>query len=316
MPPADLGGRRQSLHELGNGEPAVVGAARLRAVRVDGRGSGKSPGRTDPWSPSRGARFLRRDRMGGRQPWSNGASARYGISYYAMTQWLVASLKPPSLKAMIPWEGAADMYRDFAYHGGIFSFGFVAQLVQQPHGPPPARQAAGRHRSFSRRPGSGTTCATASTASGTRPRARWENIDIPLFTAGNWSGMGLHLRGNTEAYLRARIEAQEAAHPRRHALSPVLLGRRPHRPTALLRPLAQRKRHRHHARAAGEAAHPQGRSRQLPNGGARTNGRSAARAGRSSISIRRRAAAAGCAEGCSSRSRRAGRHRFPIPRAA
>ena len=42
-----------------------------------------------------------------------------------MTQWLVAGLKPPSLKAMIPWEGAADMYRDFGYHGGIFSFGFV-----------------------------------------------------------------------------------------------------------------------------------------------------------------------------------------------
>ena len=50
---------------------------------------------------------------------------RNGISYYAMTQWLAASLKPPSLKAMIPWEGAADMYREFGYHGGIFSFGFV-----------------------------------------------------------------------------------------------------------------------------------------------------------------------------------------------
>src|SRR5438132_1045234 len=26
---------------------------------------------------------------------------------------------------MVPWEGAADMYRDFGYHGGIFSFGFA-----------------------------------------------------------------------------------------------------------------------------------------------------------------------------------------------
>src|SRR5260370_35645027 len=42
-----------------------------------------------------------------------------------MTHWLVASLKPPWMKAMIPWEGAADMYRDLGYHGGIFSFGFA-----------------------------------------------------------------------------------------------------------------------------------------------------------------------------------------------
>jgi len=37
-------------------------------------------------------------------------------------------------------------------------------------------------------------------------QAVWENIDVPLYSAGNWSGMGLHLRGNTEGYLRAASE--------------------------------------------------------------------------------------------------------------
>src|SRR5262249_6115264 len=51
-------------------------------------------------------------------------------------------------------------------------------------------------------------------------RAAWENIDIPLYSAGNWSGMGLHLRRNTEGYARAasahkklRIHAGTHYHP-------------------------------------------------------------------------------------------------------
>ena len=31
----------------------------------------------------------------------------------------------PSLAAIVPWEGAADQYRDILYHGGIFGPGFI-----------------------------------------------------------------------------------------------------------------------------------------------------------------------------------------------
>lgn len=47
-----------------------------------------------------------------------------GVSYLAVTQWWVASLNPPHLKAMIPWEGLNDMYREVAFHGGIPDTGF------------------------------------------------------------------------------------------------------------------------------------------------------------------------------------------------
>jgi putative CocE/NonD family hydrolase len=190
-------------------------------VRVDGRGSGKSPGRTDPWSPSEARDFYDAIEWAGAQPWSSGRVGACGISYYAMTQWLVAGLKPPSLAAMIPWEGAADMYRDFGYHGGIFSFGFASGWWNNHM----AHHLLGRPQ------------ATATDAFATPwlweymhhnldgdwwrgRRAQWENIDIPLYSAGNWSGMGLHLRGNTEGFLRAastrkklRIHAGTHYHP-------------------------------------------------------------------------------------------------------
>ena len=190
-------------------------------VRVDARGSGKSPGRTDPWSPDEAKDFYDAIEWAGRQPWCNGAVGLSGISYYAITQWLVANLQPPSLKAMIPWEGAADMYRDFAFHGGIFSFGFAvnwyhAQMANHLLGKPQASATDSfsgdwiwdymRHNLDS---------------DWYRGRqARWEDIKVPFLSAGNWSGMGLHLRGNSEAFVRSslrhkrlRIHAGTHIHP-------------------------------------------------------------------------------------------------------
>jgi len=48
-----------------------------------------------------------------------------GISYHAASQWRAANLNPPALKAIMPWEGRADQYRDQGYHGGIFALGFI-----------------------------------------------------------------------------------------------------------------------------------------------------------------------------------------------
>ena len=34
-------------------------------------------------------------------------------------------------------------------------------------------------------------------------QAQWDQIDLPMWAVGNWSGMAMHLRGNTEGYMRA-----------------------------------------------------------------------------------------------------------------
>jgi predicted acyl esterase len=175
------------------------------AVRVDTRGSGKSPGQTDPFSLQEALDFYDTIEWSARQSWCSGRVGTIGISYFAMTQWLVANLKPPSLKAMVPWEGAADMYRDFAYHGGIFCFGFVANWYSNHM----AHHLLGRREqaspdAFSKAWLWDYMRNSFDTGAYYGRQARWDEIDVPLYSAGNWSGMGLHLRGNTEAYVRAR----------------------------------------------------------------------------------------------------------------
>ena len=78
------------------------------AVRVDGRGSGKSPGQCEPWSlaerststtPSNGRR---------RSAWCNGKVGLLGSPTSPSTNGSPPICQPPSLKAIIPWEGFAD----------------------------------------------------------------------------------------------------------------------------------------------------------------------------------------------------------------
>ena len=51
-------------------------------------------------------------------------------------------------------------------------------------------------------------------------QAQWDKITVPMFSVGNWTGFGLHLRGNTEAFMRAaskhkklRIHTGSHVHP-------------------------------------------------------------------------------------------------------
>jgi uncharacterized protein len=88
-------------------------------VRVDSRGSGRSPGRLDIFSAQETRDYYDCIEWAGSQEWSNGKVGLLGISYYAVSQWLVAALRPPHLAAICPWEGASDYYREFTHNGGI-----------------------------------------------------------------------------------------------------------------------------------------------------------------------------------------------------
>ena len=81
-------------------------------VRVDARGWGRSPGVIDPYAPRGSIDLHDCIEWAAAQPWCSGKVGLLGISYYAITQWLVAGLRPPHLTAMIPWEGVSDFYRD------------------------------------------------------------------------------------------------------------------------------------------------------------------------------------------------------------
>jgi predicted acyl esterase len=174
------------------------------SVRVDARGTGQSPGQYDPWSRAESVDFYDSIEWAAAQPWCNGNIGLSGISYYAINQWFVANQQPPSLKAIIPWEGFADIYRDALYHGGILSIfmtnWFTAHLLHHTLGRasqihPDTWHKNTLHHWLTNNLDSGAFYGA---------QARWEDIKVPFLSVGNWTGMGLHLRGNTEAYMRSK----------------------------------------------------------------------------------------------------------------
>ena len=152
-------------------------------VRVDSRGSGKSPGQVGSELVRGGGRLLRRDRVDREAAdWCSGNIGTLGVSYHANCQWRVANLQPPSLKAIIPWEGPRrslprpDLPRRHLRHG------LPADLDRHQHGAPPDGQAAHLQ---SRTPSTTTCCgsgrATASIpSSGACAAPTGTSITVPM----------------------------------------------------------------------------------------------------------------------------------------
>ena len=191
-------------------------------VRVDSRGAGRSPGMLDVWSAREAQDFHDCIEWAGTQAWSNGKGGTSGISYYGMNQWQVASLQPPHLAAMCVWEGAADYYRDLGHHGGIAcrfpSVWYNSAVVPRQHG----KGANGLKSKMNGEWISGPETLTEEELAQNRRdfgkdildhplvddywKARFPDfskINVPLLSSGNWGGVGLHPRGNTEGFVNA-----------------------------------------------------------------------------------------------------------------
>ncbi len=93
-------------------------------VRVDCRGVGQTPGELVPFSRQEAEDYYDTIEWVAKQTWCNGSVGLLGASYAATNQWTVAALRPPSLRAIIPWASDADAYRDLAYPGGILQEGY------------------------------------------------------------------------------------------------------------------------------------------------------------------------------------------------
>ena len=193
-------------------------------LRVDSRGSGMSEGVQDVFSLTETRDYYDVVEWAAAQSWSNGKIGLLGISYYAVNQWMVASMQPPHLAAMIPWEGASDAYRELYYHGGIRSQFVDMWLPRQL----PMQYGFGDRGRKSRVTGAnvaGDVTYDEATLSANRTdkvaeviahptedayytgcAADWSKVTVPFLSAANWGGAGLHLRGNVEAFTEAASE--------------------------------------------------------------------------------------------------------------
>jgi uncharacterized protein len=194
-------------------------------VRVDSRGAARSPGFIDCFGPQETHDLHDCIEWAGTQPWSNGKVGLSGISYYAVNQWQAAATQPEHLAAICPWEGAADWYRDANNHGGIPS-PFVGRWY-------PVQVEAVQHGLGARGPRNEQTgmliAGDEELPDSELERNRgdilaelyahplidqyWHDrsadlskVEVPLLSAGNWGGQGLHLRGNLEGYLHSSSE--------------------------------------------------------------------------------------------------------------
>ncbi len=204
QPPADLEEKANPYMNWETANPLWWCPRGYACVRVDVRGSGKSPGKSDPSSYQEGLDAYDVIEWIAKRDWCSGNVGMLGISYHASSQWRAANLQPPSLKAIMPWEGRADQYRDQAYHGGIFALGFIGNwwLTHTAHhllGKPRSYNPDAFHNDmmwqFMRNDLDSEFWRLSS--------ARWEQIKVPVYSVGNWGGFSMHLRGNTEGFVNA-----------------------------------------------------------------------------------------------------------------
>ena len=134
------------------------------------------------------------------QNWCDGNVGGNGVSYLAATQWLGASEKPPHLKAIIPWEGFNDFYREHVTHGGIPDTNFFREIWGR------------RMNSETGFIAKGATTEDIVAEQKQRPLMDdfWRSkhpdlskIDTAVFAVASWATAGLHTRGSIEGFKQA-----------------------------------------------------------------------------------------------------------------
>jgi predicted acyl esterase len=191
-------------------------------VRVDSRGAGRSPGYLSHNNARENRDFHLCIEWAAVQPWCSGKIGLNGISYYASSQWRAAATQPPHLAAICVWEGWVDNYRDSNRHGGIIC---VFRKNWQDMQVKTVQHGVGEHGAKSRITGE-LVCGPETLPEDELVKNRenlWANVlsreldgpyyhertgdlskvTVPLLSAANWGGQGLHPRGNFDGFMRA-----------------------------------------------------------------------------------------------------------------
>ena len=210
-------------------DPAWWAGQGYAVVNCDLRGAGTSEGTCAIWSDQEGEDVYDLIEWAAAQPWSTGAIGMLGVSYLAISQWKAAALRPPSLKAICPWEGFTDAYRDLA-----LPWRHRRERLHQDVRPRAARGAAAlqAHRGATPPPAARPLVARAGPRT---PRDQRSGPDLRqlLRQQPAWPRLVPRLGAHRE-------RRQVPVHPSRRQVAHVLLPRSQRRPARVLRPLPAR----------------------------------------------------------------------------
>ena len=128
-----------------------------------------------------------------RQPWCSGKVGMTGVSALACAQWSVATLDPPHLAAINPWEGFTDFYREVGFHGGIpetffrpyWAYGRVSVGLNAIEDLFNEQQEHPLFDEF-----------------WAAKVPQLERIRVPAYVVASWGDHGLHTRGTLEGFKR------------------------------------------------------------------------------------------------------------------
>jgi putative CocE/NonD family hydrolase len=178
-------------------DPIFWVQAGYAVVQADVRGMHRSQGRAGVLTREDAKDYVELIEWSARQSWSTGSVGLCGVSYLAMSQWRVAALQPPSLKAIIPWEGVTDLLRELGYQDGIPETYFTKVWWK-------VRMKRGRNRRF-------PMAEDFLKERDARPldddwweskRPNLEAITVPALVCASWSDHGLHTRGSLIGFER------------------------------------------------------------------------------------------------------------------
>ncbi|KAI0020861.1 Alpha/Beta hydrolase protein [Xylariomycetidae sp. FL0641] len=193
IPPGTLSG----LEKFEAPDPADWVPRGYAIVNVDSRGSGDSAGTMAIMGTQEAEDGYDFVEAVAALPWCSGAVGLAGNSHLAIVQWFVAALRPPHLRAIAPWEGCGDLYREQFARGGIYNGDLFDKLIVKYmlQGRGPGLESF--RRMFREHP--------LANAWWNDKRPDMRRINVPTYITGTWTNT-MHGQGALRGWLEVATE--------------------------------------------------------------------------------------------------------------
>lgn len=173
-------------------------------VRMDVRGTGRSGGDFGFVNERERRDLYEVIEWVAEQPWSTGKIGGIGQSYYAISQWAMAAVRPPHLACVAPYDGCNDVGSFVAHNGGIPAVPFMNAWWTDSFRPANESPFSGAPRRL-------PYDFPYSVAQHDTRDAYWDertylddlaDCDIPVYAVGAWSKIDLHTSGVIDGFQR------------------------------------------------------------------------------------------------------------------